>query len=59
MLAAFGVTISYRPGKRQVRADMSLCIKNNTNNDIATIDTDEPFDPDALPDDNDVTDILR
>ena len=58
MLAAFGATISYRPGKRQVRADMLSRIKHDTDNDVAIIDTDEPFDTDTLPDDNDVTDIL-
>ena len=33
-------------------------IKHDTDNDIAIIDTDDPFDPDALPDDDHVTDIL-
>ena len=33
-------------------------IKHDTDNDIAIIDMDEPFDHDTLSDDDDVTDIL-
>ena len=57
-LAESAATISYRPGKRQVRADMLSRIKHDIDNDIAIIDTDEPFDPDTLPDDDHVTDTL-
>ena len=38
MLAECGATISYRSGKRQVRADMLSCIKHDTDNDTAIID---------------------
>ena len=57
LLAEFGATIHYRQGKRLVRADMLSRIRQSTDS-IAAVDIDEPLDPDALPPDDEIGDIL-